>query len=219
MRNLYHLVFLVCTICRVDKCFRSEWRWRAARRRRLGTRGIQVWASGVGDRMIVGAGVRICMAAVDMRRHDRRKGSMVAQDVVFRNGELEIKDVQELALDAAHITLAKHTGAERPVDIFESRVIEILACHHDCAKKDALACPFFEGDLEMRFCSIDVDERDKDGWDGDLCTSEDVMDKGDKGGMFGAARVSTTAARGRGAIHGVIDCVYDSVDDIFDDLS
>lgn len=59
-----------------------------------------------------------------------------------------------------------------------------LARNHDSAKKDALARPFFERDLEMRFGSVDIDERNEDGGNGDLGAGEDIGDKGGKCGML-----------------------------------
>lgn len=73
--------------------------------------------------------VGICVAAVDVTRHDRRKGSMMTENVVFRNCQFEIKHVQELALNTTDVALAKHTGAECPVDIFESGIVEVLVRH------------------------------------------------------------------------------------------
>lgn len=69
-----------------------------------------------------------------------------------------------------------------------------LACNHYGAKKDALTRPLLERDLKMRLGSIHVDERNEDGGDVDLGTSEDIGDKGNKCCMFRAARDSATAA-------------------------
>lgn len=51
---------------------------------------------------------------------------MVAENVIFGDRQFKVKDVQELAFNAAAITLAEHAGAERPVNVFESGIIEIL---------------------------------------------------------------------------------------------
>lgn len=42
---------------------------------------------------------------------------MVCQDVILGEAQLEVKDVEELPLDATHIALAENPGAERPVKI------------------------------------------------------------------------------------------------------
>ena len=55
--------------------------------------------------------------------HDR---VVVREEVVFLEGELEVEDVEELALDASDVALAKHSCAERPMDVLERRVVAIL---------------------------------------------------------------------------------------------
>lgn len=42
----------------------------------------------------------------------------MGKDVGFGNAKLEIEHVEELALDATDIALAKDASAERPVDVF-----------------------------------------------------------------------------------------------------
>lgn len=75
----------------------------------------------------MGAGVGINMATMVVRRQSNRgEGIMVAENVVLGDRQLKAKDVQELAFDAADIKFAKHAGAECPVDVFESGIVEIL---------------------------------------------------------------------------------------------
>jgi len=45
-------------------------------------------------------------------RHDR---VVVCHDVVFGDAQLEIEDIEKLALDATNVTLAEHTSAHSPV--------------------------------------------------------------------------------------------------------
>jgi hypothetical protein len=40
---------------------------------------------------------------------------VVRHDIVFGDAQLEIKDVEKLALDSAYVTLAEYTGAHSPV--------------------------------------------------------------------------------------------------------
>jgi hypothetical protein len=142
----------------------------------------------------MGAGVGIDVATMVMRRQsDRRERIVVAEDVIFGDRQLKVKDVQELAFNAANITLAEHARTERPVNVFESGIVKILARNHYGAKKDALTRPFLERDLKMRLGSIDVDERNEDGRDVDFSTGEHIVDEGGKCGMFRAARDSATA--------------------------
>lgn len=42
-------------------------------------------------------------------------GVVVCHDIVFSDAQLEIEDVEKLALDAANVTLAEHTSAHSPV--------------------------------------------------------------------------------------------------------
>jgi hypothetical protein len=42
-------------------------------------------------------------------------GVVVCHDIVFGDAQLEIKDVEKLALYAADVTLAEHTSAHSPM--------------------------------------------------------------------------------------------------------
>jgi hypothetical protein len=42
---------------------------------------------------------------------------VVAEQVVFCDLELEVKDIQVLPLDAAHVPLAEHACTHGPVDV------------------------------------------------------------------------------------------------------
>lgn len=81
--------------------------------------------------MIVGAGVSIHVGTMDViGQSNRGECVVVAENIVFGDGELKVEDVEKLALDAADIALAKHARTERPVDVFESGVIEVLRMGH-----------------------------------------------------------------------------------------
>jgi hypothetical protein len=60
------------------------------------------------------------------RVDERHNGVMVGHDVSLADAQLEIKDVEEFALDPANIALAEYTGAHSPVHVLERRVIQIL---------------------------------------------------------------------------------------------
>ena len=51
---------------------------------------------------------------------------VVGEEVGLGEAELVVEDVEELALDAADVALAKDPGAERPVDVLERGVVEVL---------------------------------------------------------------------------------------------
>lgn len=81
----------------------------------------------MGCGVILGASVGIYAATMNVRRQsDRREDIVVAKDIVLGDRELKVENVQELALNATNVALAEHAGAERPVDVFESGVVEIL---------------------------------------------------------------------------------------------
>ena len=77
--------------------------------------------------------------------------------------------------------------------IWKGEEAPYLARNHYGAKKDALTGPFFEGDLKMRFGSVDVDERNEDDGDVDLSAGEDIGDEFGKCSMFRAPRKGATA--------------------------
>ena len=51
---------------------------------------------------------------------------MVGEEIRFRHRELEVQDIEVLSFDPSYIPLAEDTGAERPVHVFECRIIEVL---------------------------------------------------------------------------------------------
>lgn len=57
---------------------------------------------------------------------DLSEALVVAEKVVLSDLELEVEHVEVLALDAADIAFAEDTRAERPVDILECGIVEVL---------------------------------------------------------------------------------------------
>lgn len=52
-----------------------------------------------------------------------------------------------------------------------------LARKHNCAKEYSFACPLFEGNVQMRLGSIDVNERSEyDGYS-DFCSCDNVRNE------------------------------------------
>jgi hypothetical protein len=59
--------------------------------------------------------------------YDKGDNSVVVRhDIVFGDAQLEIKDVEKLALDPTNVTLAEHTSAYSPVYVLKRGVIQIL---------------------------------------------------------------------------------------------
>ena len=63
---------------------------------------------------VVGVVMMVVVGTVAVERHNRL---VVCHDVRLRDRELEVEDLEELALDTAHVALAEHAGAQRPVDV------------------------------------------------------------------------------------------------------
>ena len=108
--------------------------------------------AGEGERLEGGLGVDVHVALVDgPARAERRaraagmvevvvlvggdvgggagegeEGVVVREEVGFGDAELEVEDVEELTLDAPDIPLAEDPGAERPVDVLQCRVVQVL---------------------------------------------------------------------------------------------
>ena len=51
---------------------------------------------------------------------------VMGQDVVLGDREVPVEDLEELPFDPPHITFAKETSADRPVNVSQSRVTSIL---------------------------------------------------------------------------------------------
>jgi len=64
--------------------------------------------------------------AARRRRDQGHDGIMVHHDIVFSYAQLEIENVEELALNPANVALAKYSCAHSPVYVLKRRVIQIL---------------------------------------------------------------------------------------------
>lgn len=132
------------------------------------------WCTGNSVRMPVGG------------QEEGHDGVVVGHDIVFADAQLEIEDVEKLALDPANVTLAKHTSAHSPVHVLERRVIQIFAGYDEGAKEYTFICPLLEGDVEVRLGPVQIDKGSEDDGHFDLSASDNVVDHCDKGGTLGA---------------------------------
>ena len=73
--------------------------------------------------LVLGVHVRV---DVVVRPGEGEECVVVCEEIRFGDAELKVEDVEELALDAANVTLAEDPGAERPVDVLECRVVQVL---------------------------------------------------------------------------------------------
>lgn len=85
---------------------------------------------------------------------------MQIDNVRFGNGELPIEHVQELTLDATDVPFAEQTGGDRPMVVFQSRVVGVFGGEDEGAEEDAVEGPFLGLDRQVGFGTVDVDEGD-----------------------------------------------------------
>jgi hypothetical protein len=51
---------------------------------------------------------------------------MMTEEIGFGDAQFEVKDVKEFALDPSDISLPEDACAERPMDVLQCRIIQIL---------------------------------------------------------------------------------------------
>lgn len=51
---------------------------------------------------------------------------MVGQDVILGDREIPVEDLEKLSFDPSDIAFAKDTGAQRPMNVSESRIVSVL---------------------------------------------------------------------------------------------
>ena len=57
---------------------------------------------------------------------EREERIVVGKEVCFCDAEFEIEDVEEFTLDASDVALAEDSCAQRPVDVLERGVVQVL---------------------------------------------------------------------------------------------
>lgn len=82
--------------------------------------------------VVVAVGVRVCGAVGVGAKGNGRESVMMTQNVIFDNPKLEVEHVKELSLDAADVTFSEDPCAERPVDVLECGVVEVLQRRKSC---------------------------------------------------------------------------------------
>jgi hypothetical protein len=68
---------------------------------------------------------------VRSERYSWWQAVVVAEKIVFGHAELEVENIEEFSLDAAHISFSERSRAERPVDVLEGGVIQVLWCNDE----------------------------------------------------------------------------------------
>jgi hypothetical protein len=51
---------------------------------------------------------------------------VVAQQGIFGDAELKLKDIEKLSFDSAHVPLTEHAGAEGPMYVLKCGVVQVL---------------------------------------------------------------------------------------------
>ena len=51
---------------------------------------------------------------------------VMGQDVILGDREIPVENLEKLPLDPAHVPFAKDTGAQRPVNVPEGRIVGVL---------------------------------------------------------------------------------------------
>lgn len=89
-----------------------------------------------------------------------------------------------------------------------------LGCNNDRTEEDTLESPFFQSNVEMWLCPVNIDKGRQDGVSGDLGPLDDVLDKGGELCVLGAAGAGARLGRGgggtaHGIVHGLDYAVYE----------
>jgi len=87
---------------------------------------------------------------------------VVRHDVPFRNREVPVEDVQQLAFHSPNIFFREGAGPPSPSRVFDGVIRHVLRSQDEGADQNPLACPPFVRYLELRSRSFDVYEGDED---------------------------------------------------------
>jgi hypothetical protein len=118
---------------------------------------------------------------------------VVCEEIILADAKLEVEHIEELAFDAADVSLPEDAGTERPVDVLECRVVQILmkksgstlrinaarkggggeavylGRDNERTEEDPLEDPLLKGDVEVRLGTVDIDEGGEHDRRGDIC--------------------------------------------------
>lgn len=112
---------------------------------------------------------------------------MVCHDIVFGDAQLEIKDVEELALYPPNVTLAEHTSAHSPVYVLKRRVIQIFTGYDDSTEEYTFIGPLLERNVEVRLSPVQIDKGGQDDRHFNLSPSDNVVDHRGEGRALGTS--------------------------------
>jgi len=112
---------------------------------------------------------------------------VVRHDIVFGDAQLEVKDVEKLALDPTNITLPEHTSAHSPVHVLKRGVIQIFTRYNDGTEEYTFIGPLLKCDVEVRLSPVQIDKGSKDDRHFNLSASDNVVDHCGEGRTLGAS--------------------------------
>jgi len=128
--------------------------------------------------------------------YDKGDNSVVVRhDIVFGDAQLEIKDVEKLALNPTNVTLAEHTSAYSPVYVLKRGVIQIFTRYNDGTEEYTFIGPLLKRNVEVRLSPVQIDKGSEDDRCFNLSASDNVVDHCGKGGTLRASREGTAASR------------------------
>jgi hypothetical protein len=137
------------------------------------------------------------------------------EQIGFGNSELPVEDFDELALDPPNVTLAEGAGDHHPMNVFQGRVVGVLCGDDVSAEENAVKCPLFGLNGEIRLGALDVDESDKDVRDRHLSSLEYRRHElGELGVLVGAGGRSS-ARRGGWDTESKVDDVDCRLNELF----
>lgn len=124
---------------------------------------------------------------------------VMRHNIIFGDAQLEIKDIEELALYPSNVTLAEHTSAHSPVYVLQRGVIQILrTCesgrmykwgsedshftgYDDGTEEYTFIGPLLQGDVEVRLSPVQIDKGSQDDGHFNLRASDNVVDHSGEG--------------------------------------
>lgn len=130
---------------------------------------------------------------------------VMRHDIVFGDAQLEIKNIEKLALDPTNVTLPEYTSAHSPVHVLKRGVIQILRrCqsgwmykkgsadthftrYNDGTEEYTFIGPLLKRDVEVRLSPVQIDKGSEDDRHFNLSASDNVVDHCGEGGTLGTS--------------------------------
>jgi len=112
---------------------------------------------------------------------------VMRHDIVFGDAQLEIKNIEKLALDPTNVTLPEYTSAHSPVHVLKRGVIQIFTRYNDGTEEYTFIGPLLKRDVEVRLSPVQIDKGSEDDRHFNLSASDNVVDHCGEGGTLGTS--------------------------------